>query len=371
MIPFTLTNSNLTVVVDGNPHSLPVADARYRALRDAVLAADWAAVPTLLAPGGALARYLAGHDGFAVQPGGAITYQGWAIPEGFCARLGRVLAEGGDPAPFVKFFLRLEQNPSARSREQLFAFLDHVGIPLEPDGTFLAYKGVREDYRDVHSGTNDNTPGAVHEVPRNRVSDDPRDACHYGLHVGSVHYAASFGPVVVICRVAPEDVVCVPFDSSYEKMRTCRYEVVGEWNGQALASTVEDEVVEASAADEARWFDEEDEPEDESEDDDDAAAFERQVAIDAHAASGYVEADDDDAADARHEALTAPAKPRTTPADRFGVMTPAALMAAPIGELRGYASAVLKITGASKIPGGKAALVAKILKVRRARKRAR
>ena len=38
----------------------------------------------------------------------------------------------------------------------------------------------------------------------------------------------------MIVKIDPADVVSVPSDCNYEKLRTCRYEVVGEYQGELL-----------------------------------------------------------------------------------------------------------------------------------------
>jgi hypothetical protein len=42
------------------------------------------------------------------------------------------------------------------------------------------------------------------------------------------------GDKIVIVKINPADVVSVPSDCNYEKLRTCRYEVVGEYQGELL-----------------------------------------------------------------------------------------------------------------------------------------
>jgi hypothetical protein len=42
------------------------------------------------------------------------------------------------------------------------------------------------------------------------------------------------GDRIVIVKINPKDVVSVPSDCNYEKLRTCRYEVVGEYEGELL-----------------------------------------------------------------------------------------------------------------------------------------
>ena len=51
------------------------------------------------------------------------------------------------------------------------------------------------------------------------------------VHVGALAYAITFcsggGSRIVICEVDPENVVCVPYDCSQQKMRVCEYKVIG------------------------------------------------------------------------------------------------------------------------------------------------
>lgn len=136
-----------------------------------------------------------------------------------------------------KFYERLDKNPSYRSRNMLFSFLDALDIPITPDGTILAYKAVRSDYTDRYSGTIDNSPGEVVTMPRKDISDDPNDACSQGLHAGALAYSGPHGSystndsITVIVEIDPEDVVCVPNDHSFSKMRVCKYTVLKEYEG--------------------------------------------------------------------------------------------------------------------------------------------
>lgn len=133
--------------------------------------------------------------------------------------------------PYIKFLENLMQNPSSRSRAQLYRFLEHKNLPITEDGCFLAYKGVKDNYLDCHSGTIDNHPGRRITMPRSRISDDPDLGCHTGLHVGSEEYATSFGQRTVIVKVNPRDVVSVPLDCDCQKMRVCEYEVTADYAG--------------------------------------------------------------------------------------------------------------------------------------------
>lgn len=134
----------------------------------------------------------------------------------------------------LKFIENLEQNPSFNSRSQLYAFLEHNDIVLTEDGYFLAYKAVRSNYLDKHSGTIDNTPGRIIRMDRSKIDDNPNSACSAGLHVGAIGYVRSFGGYgdkIVIVKVNPRDVVSVPHDASSMKCRVCEYTVLHDMDG--------------------------------------------------------------------------------------------------------------------------------------------
>ncbi len=170
--------------------------------------------------------------------GDVVTRNGEALP----SRLGGLLlsyARSGDSAlaALVRFIGRLDYNPSKRSVESLYDWVEANGLTINAEGFIVAYKGVGNDGLSVHSGTASvdgvvingripNKVGSVVTMPRNKVQDDPSIGCHTGLHVGSHSYASSFGARLLTCVVDPADVVSVPTDCGAAKMRVCRYTVV-------------------------------------------------------------------------------------------------------------------------------------------------
>lgn len=303
---YTVTAESVSVVWEGKTHTVRKGATNFLALRGALLAEDWDAVPRNLTPAKSVESWSRGA--FKVV-GEDVLYRGAPLPRELGARAREMAAAGEDPTPLFKFWERLQSNPSMRSVQQLWPFLAHAGIPLTPDGKFLAYKGVTEELKDVHTGQFDNSPGKVHEMPRNQISDDPQQPCHEGFHVGAREYARSFGPRVVVVEVDPADVVCVPYDSSWQKMRVCRYRVVGHMAPDGKLS-------------------------------------------------GTVERDGGEAPELSKELLA-----------RFDDMDARGLMKETLAELRDYARWGLGIVGASSIPGGKVALVAAVAKHRRRKKK--
>lgn len=134
--------------------------------------------------------------------------------------------------PLLNFLSKVLSNPSRRAVQELYKFLEHGQMPLTPTGNFLAYKSVREDYRDWYSNKFSNTIGSEHTMARNDVCDDPDLGCSYGFHVGTLSYATEFNQGsnrLVVVEVDPSDVVSVPHDCQNQKLRTAKYKVVGEF----------------------------------------------------------------------------------------------------------------------------------------------
>jgi hypothetical protein len=165
-------------------------------------------------------------SGLKLLNGQLVDVDGNALPEVLNRRMQDLKNEGFSISPLIAFWNNLKENPSLRSREQLYKFLEQNGHPLTDDGHFIAYRGIRNDFKDVHSGTFDNSPGSVCEMPRRDVDDDPTVTCSRGLHVAAYEYAKGFGAVTVEVKVNPRDVVAVPTDYNGQKMRVCRFEVL-------------------------------------------------------------------------------------------------------------------------------------------------
>ena len=173
-------------------------------------------------------------DDLELTEDGVILWQGYEIHNLVTERILQFIERGIDIDPVVRFLAKLLKNPSKRAVDELYTFLEHKNLPLTSSGNFIAYKGVRPDYMDCHSGTFENVVGAVLEMPRHRVDDDKNRGCSYGFHAGTLEYAGGFMPRdghLMVVEIDPADVVSIPTDCSYQKLRTCRYKVVEEFEG--------------------------------------------------------------------------------------------------------------------------------------------
>ncbi len=236
----TVTDESITIVWKGKPHVVKKGAPNFHNLKNAIAKAkeddNWSAIEDHLS----VAKTVKGwsNDKFQLTED-SVNYMGQPVPEAIKRRVLRLSAEGKSPTPILRFYERLQKNPSSRSVNQLFPFLEKLNIPITADGCFLAYKSVRDDYMDAHSGTISNKPGTTVKLPRNLVSDDPKEPCHFGLHVGAPGYASTFSSKLMIAKVDPEHVVCVPYDHSQEKMRVCEYKIIGH-HGDNLPTDVMD-----------------------------------------------------------------------------------------------------------------------------------
>lgn len=158
-----------------------------------------------------------------------VFYGNLKIDSGLTRRIIEAMGEGKDFKHLVNFFENLMLNPSFRAVQELYGFLQHNDIELTEDGHFIAWKRVDEKFMDMYTGTMDNSPGKVVEVPRNMVDENSDRTCSNGLHVAAKSYLPHYGGgrgKVISCKVNPRDVVAIPRDYNNAKMRCSRYEVM-------------------------------------------------------------------------------------------------------------------------------------------------
>lgn len=143
-------------------------------------------------------------------------------------KLLQTLYENHSISGFSKFVDNLMQNPIESAIKELYLFLEKASLPITHDGHFLAYKVVRENFMDKHTGKIDNSVGKIVEMKREDCDIRREKECSYGLHFASHSYLHVMGSgKTIILKINPRDVVAIPKDYYNAKGRACRYEVVG------------------------------------------------------------------------------------------------------------------------------------------------
>jgi len=231
-IPYLLQGKNIILVVDGKSHTISKdTHIAYGKIVDALKAQDWDALRDLVEPKKAIVNF---GLGYVSIENNKVLWKGQLFHNALATRMIEMYQDGFPIDPMVRFMENLMNNPSKRSVDQVYGFLEKNKLPLTEDGYFLAYKRVRDDYKDIHSGTLDNSVGQTVQMDRNLVDDNPDSHCSSGLHFCSESYLGHFGngsQPVMILKINPADVVSIPTDYDGAKGRCMRYEVVAQVNG--------------------------------------------------------------------------------------------------------------------------------------------
>ena len=253
--PYIVQGSNITVVIGTTPHTIAKSHIAYNKVLSAIKANDWDTVDALIEPKKAVINF--GQGNIEIQ-GETIFWKGREMHSALTKRMVAMIQEDFPVEPLVAFMENLMENPSKRAVTELYGFLEKNTLPITPDGCFLAYKKVRTDYLDCHSGTVLNKPavyltdedratiaeasGKKNEVAvevvedvtvvsmdRNTVDDDQNRTCSVGLHFCSRDYLNHFGGErIIVLKINPRDVVSIPVDYSDSKGRCCKYQVIDE-----------------------------------------------------------------------------------------------------------------------------------------------
>ncbi|KKN58906.1 hypothetical protein LCGC14_0547080 [marine sediment metagenome] len=228
--PRIITKQSVVIVHGGKHNTIKSDHPNYDKLIVAFREKQWDDVPGLVSPEKAVETLSDGRmrveDGQVYlidSDGGEFT-----VSRSLNDNIMLHIEQGLDMQPLVTFGLNLQRNSSSRSINQLFDWIQNTNLTITDDGCFVAYKGIKADFKDSSSGDFDNSPGCVVEMPRNQVDDDPTRTCSHGLHVATFDYASTFSVITVSVKVNPADVVAVPTDYARTKMRVCKYTVLEE-----------------------------------------------------------------------------------------------------------------------------------------------
>lgn len=228
-----ITNtSGCTVVIGTDVHTVANDHPNFVAIQDAYAAGDVDQLESLVSIRKTIESF---GEGVVRIEKGQLYYGDRLMTNGLARRIIMLMNEGreGFAKPLVAFMENVMLNPSYRAVDGLYEWLEKSKLPITPRGTFIAWKIVRSDYKDIRTGKFDNSPGKVVEIARNEVDENPDRTCSSGLHFCSNEYLPHYGGMsggnkIVMVEVNPRDVGAFPGDYNISKGRCSRYEVIGE-----------------------------------------------------------------------------------------------------------------------------------------------
>jgi hypothetical protein len=83
-------------------------------------------------------------------------------------------------------------------------------------------------------------------MDRSKVDDDPQHTCSSGLHVCADEYLKGYATGennrTLVVEVNPANVVAVPYDYNFSKMRVCEYKVLTEIEPKEIPDILSEEM---------------------------------------------------------------------------------------------------------------------------------
>jgi hypothetical protein len=240
-LPNNISDLSITFFAKGRPHEIQRSHKNFDLVRSTII--DWnkgersdtdvESLITLADPKQAL---LVASGGRLEFQGNNIVYGGVALHNLWVDKILGFKDAGEDFAPIFLALEDLQKNPTPAARERLPIFVERSKLGFLPDGRIAAFKGVRDDFYDVHSGTVHYGIGKTVAMDRAACNANPDQTCSTGLHVGAIDYINNNGfgwqrgsdRRMLLTAFWPRHVVAVPTDYAGGKMRVEQLTVLDE-----------------------------------------------------------------------------------------------------------------------------------------------
>lgn len=233
---YFITANAINLHLNKTPYKFESSHKHYQTVLNFVKAGDEAGLTKFL-ESLLIKHFLNGQ--FYLKNSKFYTATGEELPATLEFKLVALIQENLPVEPLLNLYNNIQENPSFKARKELLGWIEATDLPITQEGCVLAYKAVRHDYLDIHSGTISNTVGAVVTMPRRLVDDDSNTTCSTGLHVANYDYVKGFGSNtsrIMVIKIHPRDFVAIPVDYNNVKARVCRYEVIEETSNDSLTN---------------------------------------------------------------------------------------------------------------------------------------
>ena len=230
-VGYLINATGIVAMLGGKHYTVSSDHPNYNRIKDALVSKQYDLLTDLFDVRASVKRWLS-HDRAFTLTNDLVALNGVPFGNAVSEKVLNMIEAGHDAEPLFSFLRKVRQNPSNIAQNELLLFCVANGFMIHTDGDIIAYKSVREDYTDIHSGKFMNTVGTVNLMSRGAVDDVRSNTCSRGLHFASFEYASTWAGSqarhLMVMKINPMDVVSIPEDYDNQKGRCCRYEVIAE-----------------------------------------------------------------------------------------------------------------------------------------------
>lgn len=206
---FIKGKESITISYQGEVYTLPLGEQATKALQ-AIKEDRWEDIPNIVDTSKAVETY---SEGNLQVKEGVVFVKGQPLPSNLSNRIIEFMEEEAPYQPLIRFWERLEKNPSYRAVNELYGFLEAANIPILDDGRVLTYKVVRKldqpiyrnagtycygnvsvvtkggyaPYVDIYTGQVIQQIGDIVSMKRRHVDEDSSRTCSNGLECVASH----------------------------------------------------------------------------------------------------------------------------------------------------------------------------------------
>lgn len=238
-LPYNVADNTLTFFARSRPYEVQKGHQHFDHIRG--ILSSWRDEPRTERDVESLIALADPREELKQASGGKLEFRGHEIFYGSTALhnlwVDKILGFRDAGMPFDPIFRALEDlqlNPTPEARDRLPIFVERSKLGFLPDGRIAAFKGVRDNFNDVHSNTVNYAVGKTVSIPRAACNADPSQTCVAGLHLGAIDYIKDMGygwgsdRRMLLCAFWPRHAVAVPTDYRGGKMRVEQLEVLDE-----------------------------------------------------------------------------------------------------------------------------------------------
>ena len=229
-----LTDRGLALFIDGDQYVVANDHPNLPKILDALRDKAYHLITDLVDLRSAVKAFISKGKDFALT-NDLIHLHGVAFSAAVTDKVLSMIDAGSDAEPLFAFLRNVRLNPSKTSQDELLLFCVANGFMISDDGYVLAYKSVRGDYTDIHTGKFRNAVGDHPEMDRGQVDDNRENTCSDGLHFAAFDYASTWSGAIdgvhrrlMVMKIHPKDVVSIPNDYDNQKGRCATYEIIAE-----------------------------------------------------------------------------------------------------------------------------------------------